>query len=496
MNTPYKEKAITGVYWMGLMSGVTLVLKFLTIMVLSRVLNPDEFGVVAALLIVISFAEIFWMMGIGPAIVQKKELSDDDITTGNILNIIFGVSVYGCIYVCAPMIAAFIGIDNIVMLRVISVVFVINSISGVSGSLLQRDMEFKSIGIIQTIALVVYGFSAIIFALLGWGAWALIFAQLLQVTVQTMLSLLKRPIRISVSLRKKSAKELMYFGIGFTLSRIFNNIALQGDYFVVNRALGTTALGFYNRAYQLLMLPTHVIGHVVDKVLFPLLSKFQDKNEKLRYVFLNITLLIALISLPITIISLIMGAELVTCVLGKNWNATVIPFKILMISLFFRMAYKICDSLVRSIGAVYQRLWVQIVYAITVIVGAFIGKEWGINGVAIATTIAIITNYILMTTLIMRLIKLKLNQLLSYLFPIFIASGVIGGMSYIVSLLMMDIPGAILRLILLTLTVSLMYIISFKYIIIKMLPADFSRFVTTIMETIFSKIMPKKLKNL
>lgn len=496
MNKSNKEKAVTGVYWMFLMSVVAIPLKLLIIMVLSRLLSPYEFGVVAAILIVISFAEVFWMMGVGPAIVQKKELSNDDITTGNTLNLIFGASVYGFIYVFAPMIAKFIGIDNIVMLRVLSIIFVIHSISGISESLLQREMDFKSIGVIQTIALVAYGLSAMVLAFLDYGAWALIYAQLLQVTVQTILSLLKRPIKISLSVQKKSAKELIYFGTGFTLSKVFNNIANQGDYFIVNKTLGSYSLGFYNRAYQLLLLPTNVIGEVMAKVLFPLLSKYQDKNEKLRYVFLNITLLVALISFPITIISLTMGTELIDVVLGHNWDATVLPFKILIISLFFRIAYKICDSLVRSIGAVYKRLWVQLIYASIIIVGALIGKEWGINGVAVATTFAIILNYILMTALIMHLIKLKLNHLMSYLLPIFIVSGIIGGMSYLLILLITNIPGALLKLVIMTFLVGLMYMISFKYIIIKKVPPEFSEFTTTIIDTTLSKIIPKKLKNL
>jgi len=494
MSINYKEKAILGIYWMSFMSISNIVMKLLITMVLSRLLSSYEFGVVAAIQIVISFADIFWMLGVGAAIVQKKVLSNDDITTGNTLNITFGLSIYALIFVFASAIANFIGLDNIVMLRVLAVVFVIHSISGVSESLLQKEMDFKSIGIINILALFFYGISASLLALLNFGVWSLIIAQLLQVLVKTILSLFRRPIKITLAIKKKSAKELMYFGTGFTLSKVFNNIANQGDYFVVNRTLGVSALGFYNRSYQLLMIPTNIIGTVMDQVLFPLLSKYQEVNEKLRYVFFNINSLIALIAFPVTIISLTMSTELVHIVLGNKWDSTIVPFRILIISLFFRMAYKICDSLVRSLGAVYKRLWIQIIYAITIITGAFMGKEWGINGVAAAVTTAIIINYILMTLLIMHMIKFKITSLLSYLLPIIIVSGLIGGLSYLISPLIMNVSGAFLRLVLMTLFVILLYFMSFKYIIIRILPKDFKEFIATIIETTLKKIKLRKTK--
>jgi|UPI0003122A9A PST family polysaccharide transporter len=494
MGTSLKEKAVAGVYWMSMLSVVNVVMKLLITMVLSRLLNSYDFGAVASVQIVISFADIFWMLGVGPAIVQKKQLTNDDVKTGNTLNILFGLLIYTVIFIFAPKIAAFIGIENIIMLRVLAIVFLIHSLSSVSESLLQKDMNFRSIGLINAIALVGYGVSATLLALLDFGAWALIFAQLFQVAIKTTMAIIKRPIRMSIRVNKKSAKELMFFGTGFTLSKIFNSIALQGDYFVVNRTLGSSSLGFYNRAYQLLMVPTNVISVVLDQVLFPLLSKQQDNNEKLRYVFVNITALVSLIAFPITIISLTVGKELVLVVLGSQWTETVVPFQILVISLFFRMAYKICDSLVRSLGAIYKRMWVQIVYALTVIVGALIGKEWGLIGVAIAVTIAISLNYVLMTVLIMFLIKLKLTNLLSYLAPIFIVSCIIGGIVYYISLLFFGIPFALIKIAIITIVVCFLYFLTLKYLIFKILPSDFLEFTTTIVGTTMKKIVPLKFR--
>jgi len=491
MKESNKDKAFLGVYWMTIMGLASVVIRLLITMSLSRLLLPEQFGQVATIQIIISFAEIFWMMGVGSAIVQKKQLSDDYIATGNTLNLILGLIIYAAIFIFASFIAGIVGSDDIIMLRVLSIVFVIHSISGVSEALLQKEMQFKVISIINTVAAIVNGTVAIILAFNGFGAWSLVFAQITSVMIQTTLSIINKPIKLRLRFDKGSAKELLNFGTGYALSKVFNNIANQGDYFVVSQTLGSAALGFYNRAYQLLLVPTNLIATVMERVLFPLLAMYQDEHEKIRYVVMNLTALIAILAFPITIVSLTMGADLVQVVLGPKWEETILPFKILIISLFFRMAYKIGDALVRSLGAVYKRLWVQIAYATLVIGGAYIGKEWGIVGVAVTTTMAIIINYFIMTLLIGHLVELKMRELLGYLTPIILVSAVIGGISYLISSPVATLPYALIRLIVMTLVVGFMYLFAFKFVIIKYMPEDFKGFINIVRDQTIRKLVPK-----
>ncbi len=487
------QKAVSGVYWMGFMSASSVVIKLLITMILSRLLIPSEFGTVAAIQVVISFADILWMMGVGPAIVQKKELSSIDIETGNTLNRLFGLSIYVFILLNASRISLFVGIEDIAMLKILSLVFLIHSFSGVSEALLQREMNFKDISLINIYALIVYGVFAISLALFEFGAWALIFAQIIQVIVKSALTLKKRPIRLTLRINNGSVKELLYFGTGFTLSRVLNNFANQGDYFVVNRELGSFALGYYNRAYQLLAVPTSVIGTVMDKVLFPLISKHQNSFGKIRFVYYNITSLVALVAFPVSLVSLIGGYDIIYLFLGKEWSGTVLPFKILIISLFFRMAYKICDSIVRSLGEVYKRIWVQVVYAVLIIGGAYIGKSWGISGVAVATVVAIIVNYIIMILLVHKLIDAKMSELLTYILPIVIITLIIGIIAYPVNIIISSIDYILLRLGALGLFVLGFYLITFKYLLVKFMPVEFYEFVTTIMQSTFKKFKTEKI---
>lgn len=426
----YKEKAVTGVYWMGFMTVSNFIITILTTMILSRLLTPRQFGIVASVQIVISFAEIFWMMGVVPAITQKKTLLPEDIYTGNTLNIIFGIMVCLFISLFAKAIAVFVGIENILILQILSIVFVIHSFSGVSEALLTKEMKFKAIGLVKLVTLIIYSSTAIIFALSNYGAWALVIGRLVEAFAKTVIVIGLKPVKLSFKINLKSTKSLLNIGTGFTIARVLNNLAIQGDYFVVNKTLGSYALSFYSRAYQILMMPTNIVGQVIDKVMFPLMARFQDDKDKIRYVFFNITLLISVIAIPLTIFMFVLGSDLVLLILGKNWGKAVTPFRILILALFFRIAYKVCDSIVRSLGAVYKRVWVQVVYCVMVFGGAYFGKKWGINGVAVTTSIAIFINYIIMTLLIKHLINFRITKLLVYLIPFTIFSAFIGFLCY------------------------------------------------------------------
>lgn len=491
MKVSNKDKAFLGVYWMTIMGFAGVAIRLLITMGLSRLLLPEEFGQVATIQIIISFAEIFWMMGIGSAIIQRKQFTEEYIATGNTLNLMLGLIIYAVIFIFASFIAGIVGSDDIIMLRTLSIIFVFHSISGVSEALLQKEMRFKAISIISIVSTLINGTIAITLAFNGFGAWSLVFAQLISVLIQTILSIINRPIKFRLLIERDSAKELLNFGTGYALSKIFNNIANQGDYFVVSQTLGSAALGFYNRAYQLLLVPTNLIASVMERVLFPLLSIYQDEHEKIRYVICNLTALMAILAFPITIVSLTMGVDLVQFVLGENWDATILPFRILIASLFFRMAYKIGDALVRSLGAVYKRLWVQITYACLVIGGAYIGKEWGIVGVATTTTIAIVINYFVITLLVGHLVELKMRDLFRYLTPILIASLIIGVFSYFLSLMLQDFSVGFVRLVIMTLFVGGLYVVALKFFIIKVMPRDFKDFMKVVKAQTIGKITSK-----
>jgi PST family polysaccharide transporter len=154
-------------------------------------------------------------------------------------------------------------------------------------------------------------------------------------------------------------------------------------------------------------MPASLIGQVLDDVLFPVLAQVQFDLDRVARAYRRCVAGVALITLPLSSVVVVLAPEIVHVLLGPNWNAAILPFQILAIGTLFRTSYKISDSLTRALGAVYQRLWPQWIYAGLVIGGAIIGQHWGIAGVAVAVLIAMVVKFLLMAHLSTRLAAMR-----------------------------------------------------------------------------------------
>lgn len=410
------DTGFTGMFWMSLMTVVNFMFQLIITFFLARQLSPTDYGQVAALTIFTGIAELFWMLGVGPAIIQKKEINND-ITTGNTLNILFGLLIFLIINIFASFWVNVFSISDVLMLRFYSLVFIVNSISSMSQSLSQKKCEFKRISFIRSISIIIYGASAIAFAYLKLGPWSLLYANVLQAVFITVVFMILEPIPLRFKIKRKSASALLYFGSGLTIGRIFNYIATRGDSFVVNKLMGKSQLGSLTRAQQLLMYPVSLVGESIDQVLFPLLSRGKGDEKKLKRVFLNGTGVIALISVPVTLIAYFRAGEIIHFFLGSNWENTIGPFKMLILGLFFRTGYKLSDALIRAMGKVYRGAVIQMVYSLFVVSGAYVGHFHGLEGVATGVTIAFMVNYILLTAMSMYLVHIKIKDIIITFFP-------------------------------------------------------------------------------
>ncbi|WP_143057109.1 lipopolysaccharide biosynthesis protein [Salisediminibacterium halotolerans] len=405
------QSAIFGFNWMIISKATQFILQFLLLMVLARLLTANEFGLMGLALSIITITQVLSTMGIGPAIVRRKTIDDEFLQSAFFLSIVLNFFFAVLIYLLASTISVFFNMSHLEeILKALTSIFIIKSFGIVATFLLQRNMSFKILAFQNVFSYLGYALIGIIFAFAGYGVWSLVFAQIAQAIIFTLIAISVQKHKKTIYINKKLLKELFYFGGGFSLAKIFNQIALQGDNLVIGRSLGSDALGVYSRAYQIMVMPTNLFGEVIDKVLFPVLSKIQDENDKLRYWFVNSQALLILILSPIVAIFTIYTEAIVMVILGADWLDAVPPLQILTLGLFFRTLYKISDSMVRAKGAVYKRANIQLVYAIFVFAGAIIGQFWGLVGVSVGVTVAITINYILMMSLSLSLISTSWSE--------------------------------------------------------------------------------------
>jgi O-antigen/teichoic acid export membrane protein len=309
-------------------------------------------------------------------------------------------------FLCAPLAASFFHSPGLApIVRGLSFVFILQAPGLIAGALLQRDLDFRSIAIAESVSYF-FGFAAVgvILVLAGVGVWAIAVAQLAQAALLSGIYLLRRSHPKSLRPHKREALDLAVYAGGMTAARGFNFVALYGDNTVVGNQMGKGALGAYKNAYQLAVVPAQLLGQVMDRVIFPVISRFQADLRRVAGAYLRGVALVAMLTIPGSVLAVLLAPEIIHLLLGggAKWDDVIVPFQIFSAGLLFRTSYKISDSLARAMGTVYQRAVRQAIYAVAVVVGAYIGSQYGLNWVALGVTGAIILNYLLMAQLSLK----------------------------------------------------------------------------------------------
>lgn len=430
------HSTLVGYLWTSSGRGARVVLQLLVVGALARLLSPADFGVVASAMVVVGFADIFSTLGITQAIVQAESIETRHLRVGFTVSMIFGFLLAAMIWLLGPIVVDFFRIPGLLpVLRALTLLFPIESVSSVSLALLQRELRFRrwtGINIVSYIA--GYGIVGMIMAWLGFGTWALVGAVLTQTALNSALMFISQPHSILPLFDARVLQQLAYFGGGITVARVFNYLALKGDSLVVGRSLGAEALGLYDRAYNLMATPVAVYSQSLDRVLFPSMAKIQDETQRLRKAYSRSVALVSLIALPSSGLLCILAPEIIVLWLGSKWGGVVAPFQVLVIGMIFRMGYKISSSLGQALGAIYELAKLQILYAVLVIGGSWIGQHYGIVGVAFGVAGALAVFFALMTRLSLSLLGMTWQDVLVAPLPAMRLAFVVSGEALIIAL--------------------------------------------------------------
>lgn len=395
------HQTLSGLLWTFYGKGAYALLQIAILAILARLVSPADFGVVSAALIVIGLSTIMSQVGLAPALVQREALERRHIDSAFFASLLLGLLLGVTIWVAAPLVSGFFRIGGVTpVLRALAWLFPLQGLATVAESLVKRELRFRWLANVDVISYGAgYGLVGIPAALLGWGVWALVAGQLAHNTFKTAILLYGKPPHLSSPVDFGALRDLMYFSGGFTVAKIANQAAQQGEKIVVGRFLGATQLGYYGRAYNLMSAPAAGIGTVLDAVLFPVMARVQSESQRLAVAYRRGMALITLVVLPPSAVLVLLAPEVVRVVLGPRWTPVIAPFQILGAGMLFRTSSKLGDSLTRATGAVYRRAWRQIVYALMVVGGAIVGQRWGIAGVAWFVVGALTVNFLLMAQL-------------------------------------------------------------------------------------------------
>lgn len=403
------RSTLRGGAWLSGAAIVQVFLQLLTVGVLARLLTPGDFGVVAAAMVVLELAQSVALMGMKPAVVQRTELGDDDVRTAHTIAIGLSTMLALFVFVAAePLALALHTPAATPMLQVLALVFVVQAHSAVAEGLASRRRQFGLLAIRRTLSyLVGYAMIGIGMAMLGFGAWALIAAKLGEVAVSALLLSLGCRHPRGLLFDRARMREFFGFGTGYSVSQIANSLANQADYFVVARLMGPAALGLYSRSYQIMRLPARLLGNVIEDAAFPGFSQVQNDRVRLaRGLYRSLVMMNLLLFLAATCCA-VLAPEIVAIALGPQWDAAAQLLALFALALPFRSSQRLASTVSRSTGANWRIALGQGAYFLAVLSGAYLGSRWGLEGVVLGVTAAIVLQTAVQLDLACRLSGLR-----------------------------------------------------------------------------------------
>lgn len=384
-----KNKVKSGLKWTFMDQIFSQVFLLIFGIFLARILPPSIFGVVAMVTIFTNFAALFIDLGFGVALVQKIDADSEHFSSVFWLNLAIGLLLYIFFFFTAPLFSYFFNQPEItVLIRVISLSFIISSLTSVQSNLLVRDLKFKQKVIFNWIAIFLGYSVAFYLAYKGYGVWSIVWMTLVTAATNSILYWFSTDWYPSLVFNKAKIKELSRFGLNVLGDTSVNYWSRNFDNFIIGRVLGSTELGLYSRAYSLMLLPLRNISSVITKVMFPAFSKKQNDVVIIKQYYLQIIKYIALFTFPAMIGLSLVSKEFVLLLFGTNWAGMIPVLAILSLVGAVQSIFSLNGLIYNSLGKSHIAFRVSLIVNFVLIIAFSIGVNYGIRGIAWSYLIA------------------------------------------------------------------------------------------------------------
>jgi len=419
-----KRKVVSGSAWTLFANVSSQAISFIVTVVLARILTPSDFGVVAISAVFIGVITLFQDVGMGAALIQRKDIDEDYLSTSFSVSLLAGALLAALVAAVSPLVAAFYR-EAVLrdILLVSSLGFLLSPFTSIHTSVLSRRLEFKKVALITLGTQAASGSISVGLALSGYGLWSMVLGKIISQPILIPVVWHMVEWRPKPRIIRKCFTDLFGFSshlLGFNLLNFF---ARNLDNLIIGKYLGAQQLGYYSVAYNLMLKPLQLISWSVGKVLFPVFSSIQDDPEQTRAVYIKIIRSISLITFPMMTGLFMVAEEFILSVYGETWRPAILPLKLLC-------AVGAAQSIGTTSGVIFNSqgrsdltLKIGSVSATAIVVGFIIGLNWGLIGLITAYIAVSVPVFFLGQFYANRLIGLRMGALFSALFPATACSG-------------------------------------------------------------------------
>ena len=420
-----KTKVVKGGLWILGFKILSKSLGFVRLVILARLLAPNDFGLLGVAMLAIATLDTFSQTGFGQALIHAQDDVRRYLDTTWTISVIRGLILSLILFFSAPMVAGFFGASNAtVIIQVVSISPILAGLKNIGTIYFLKELDFNKQVFLQTAEVIVEFVTVVLLAFLLGNVWALVGGLMAGGVTGLVMSYVLHPYRPRIRIEKERLGVLFDFGKWVLLTNIVVFLATHGDDAFLGKVLGVTALGFYQMAYNISNYPSTEITGVISRVMFPAYAKLQHDPEQLKNVYARTVSLVAMLSFPLAGGIITLAPEFTSLFLGEKWMPIVVPIQILTVSGLFRSIAGTGGALYNAMGRPEYdfRMNLMRLVVIAVFIVPLTGY-WGISGTAVSVLLGILAAcgyWLLFST---RVLGLSYRRLATAFLPPLTASG-------------------------------------------------------------------------
>lgn len=412
--------------------GETHGIQFIVQIILARLLAPDQFGILAIVMVFINIAQVFVQSGFNTALIQKKDADDIDFSTIFYLSLGVAGILYTIIYFSSPLIAHYYNDPNLIsVLRVLSLVLFTGAFNSIQDAYISKNLLFKTLFISSLGAILISGISGIIAAYRGFGVWALVIQQIIH---QISLAAIKwftvkwRPIMM-FSLIK--VKDLFSFSWKLLVSSLINTLYLDIRTLIIGKIYTPSVLGYYNRGQ---LIPSVIISNIdgsIQSVIFPTLSAYQNDQNRVKELMRRAIVSSSFIIFPMMIGMAVVSEPFVRAILTEKWLPAVPFLQIFCLSYALMPIHTANLQAINAMGRSDIFLKLEIIKKIIGLAILVISLPFGVYAIALGQVIISVISSFINAYPNKHLLDYNYKEQWLDIVPAFLISIAMGGIVYL-----------------------------------------------------------------
>ena len=368
--------------------------------------------------------------------IQKREITQTDTCSIFYFNILVGLAAAGLLCLVAPWIAAFYKQPILTpLMRALSLTIVINSFGMIHGTVLTRQINFKTLTKVSLIAGALSGIIGITLAALGYGVWSLVVQQVSAALFSVICLWSFNPWRPALIFSFNALREMFGFGSRLLFSGLLNQIFDNIYFVVIGRLFSAADLGYFTRAKTLNDLPSQTLSGMVGRVTFPVFSTIQDDPARLKRGLKKALTILELVNFPMMIGLAVIARPLVLVLLTDKWAACVPYLQLLCVASLLFPLHLMNLNVLQALGRSDLFLRLEIIKKVMIAINIAITWRWGILAMIYGIIVNSIISYYLNSYYTGVLISYPLKEQVMDLVPYLIVSIVMGIAVYAMGLL-------------------------------------------------------------